>query len=128
MTSAILIIPEFLLSAANAVGDAMGWGSENYTILLSSDGNTITHYACRTDVYESFFVILLAANYDLGTIGLSSEQILSIQKTYDSLPVKPIIPFGADTVIALLDINLSDVLWGSDHLSSVLLEKGFLKL
>ena len=93
----------------------MGWGPENYTVPLSSDGETVTHYACRTDVYMPFFVALLAAGYDLTRAGMTPEQIAEVQAALDAMPVPPVIPAGAATVLGALDIDLSDALWGADH-------------
>lgn len=57
MRSAVLIIPASMREAANGLAVAMGWGDENYTIPLSSDGETITHYAARADVGDEFIAM-----------------------------------------------------------------------
>lgn len=123
MTSAVLIIPTALRDAANAVGAAMGWGPENYTLALSGDGATVTHYACRTDVPPSFLVILLAAGYDLTRAGLTSEQIAEVQAALDAMPDKPNIPSSASYVLGALDIDLSELLWGAEHAQVALLKR-----
>lgn len=99
MTSAVLIIPAPYKSAANVVGEAMGWGPDNYTVPLSSNGTSITHYACRTDITQGFL---------------------------DLLETPPDIP-GVATVLAALDVNLSDSLWGIDHMNEVLSQKGLVR-
>lgn len=96
MTSAVLIVPTALRDAANAVGAAMGWGPENYTLALASDGATVTHWACRTDV-DHVFLDLLAAPPALDGVG---------------------------TVLAALDIDLSETLWGADHMAAALASRG----
>lgn len=121
MTSAVLIIPAPYKAGANAVGAAMGWGPDNYTVPLSTDGAAVTHWACRTDVQPSFLAILLAAGYDLTRAGMTPEQIAAVP----SLPEGAVIPAGASAVLAVLDVNLSEVLWGADHMHDVLAENGF---
>lgn len=131
MTSAVLIIPAALRDAANAVGDVMGWGPENYTIALSGGGETVTHYACRTDVAVSFLVILLAAGYDLTRAQLTAEAIAGLQATLDALAAAgqtPVVPPGAAMVLAALDVNLSDALWGADHERAVTEAKGLTRV
>lgn len=99
MTSAVLIIPAALRDAANAVGAAMGWGPDNYTMPLSSDNETITHYACRTDVGADFIAML-------------------------SSP--PDIP-GVATVLAALIVDLSEDLWGADHANAAFAAAGLVQ-
>ena len=97
MTSAVLIIPAALKSAADMVSAAMGWGPENYTLPLSNDGGvTLTHYACRTDVTPVFL-----------------QQIAN----------PPPIP-GVATVLSALIVDLSETLWGGDHLEAALAANG----
>ena len=101
--SAILIIPAALRAAANAVGESMGWGPDNYTVPLSNDGGeTVTHWAARTDV---------------------SEQFVRWIKGVDPLPdpaAQPVI----DALIADFSPDPDDaekpVLWGADHAAAVL--------
>lgn len=45
MSTCVLIVPADLRDRANELGAAMGWGSNNYTIPLTSNGTTITHWA-----------------------------------------------------------------------------------
>lgn len=105
--SAVLIIPEALRDAANAVGAAMGWGPDSYTVSLSADGcETVTHYGARTDV---------------------SEQFVRWITGVDPLPD----PAAAPVVTALIADFSPDpadpekpVLWGADHFNAVLAEHG----
>lgn len=97
MTSAVLIIPAALKPAADAVGSAMGWGPENYTVPLSNDGGqTLTHFACRTDVTPGFMALLADP---------------------------PAIP-GVAAVLSALIVDLSETLWGGDHLDAALAANG----
>ena len=97
MTSAVLIIPAALRAAANAVAASQGWGPDNYTVPLSASGMPpATHYLCRTDVSPEF--LELVAN-------------------------PPPIP-GVGVVIAALDMDLSETLWGWEHAQAVLAARG----
>lgn len=59
MTSAILIVPAAALDAANALGDAMGWGPRNYTVPLGpTRTGPVTHWACRAEVQPGYFDLL----------------------------------------------------------------------
>jgi hypothetical protein len=58
--SAVLIIPAALKPAADAVGEAMDWGPENYTIPLG-DGETVTHYGCRANADDQFVAWITGA-------------------------------------------------------------------
>jgi hypothetical protein len=100
--SAFLIIPAAYKSAANAVGLAMGWGPNNYDgVALSNDGGaTVTHWACRTDVDQVFL---------------------------DLLANPPAID-GVDAVLDALDVNLSETLWGIDHATAVMADKGMVRV
>lgn len=118
--SAFLIIPVALRSAANAVGAFMGWGPENYTVPLSRDSLTVSHYACRTDVTPEFLATLLAAGYDLARAGMTVDEIATVQAVLDALPSAPVIPPGAAGVLGALDVDLSATLWGIDHARAAL--------
>lgn len=97
MISAVLIIPAALKPAADAVGAAMGWGPENYGLALSATGQPpTTHYLCRTDVSEEFLA------------GVANP---------------PPIP-GISTVLAALDMDLSEALWGEEHTKAALASRG----
>ena len=59
MTSAVIIVPATALAAGNALGEAMGWGPENFTVALSATGSSpATHYLCRAEVGPSFADLL----------------------------------------------------------------------
>lgn len=128
--NAFLIIPAPYKSGANAVGAAMGWGPNNYDgiALSNTDGETITHWACLTDVQPSFLVILLAAGYDLKRVGMTPEEITVYQSQLDEMIDKPVIPEGASIVLSALDVNLSQTLWGVEHMNSVMETKHFTRV
>ena len=45
MLSCVLILPASLQGKGNALGEAMGWGPDNYSVALSADGDEpATHY------------------------------------------------------------------------------------
>lgn len=58
MTSAVLIVPAADRDAANAFGESMGWGPNNYSVPLTSDGTTVSHYGCRADVTQGFLDLM----------------------------------------------------------------------
>ena len=59
MQSAVMIVPAAGLAAANALGESMGWGSNNYSVPLSASGALpATHWGCRADVSDGFFTLL----------------------------------------------------------------------
>lgn len=102
MLSAVLVVPSEQLVAANAVGQAMGWGETSYTLpLCSLDGEAEepTHWACRVDVAPSFIELLTAASEG-------------------SLP--PGLPPAASSMLAVLAADFSEELWGAAHLDKVL--------
>jgi hypothetical protein len=97
MHSAVLIIPAALKPAADAIGAAMGWGPTSYTVPLSADGETVTHYAARADVTDSF------VNWITGSEPLPSN-----------------IAEHAAPVLAALITDFSQTQWGREHFDSVL--------
>lgn len=108
MYSAVLIIPETLLTKANKLGEAMGWGPTNYTILLK-DSDGVTHYGLRTDVQPSFLGLLQNASIgilpelDFATFELTPEDVqevvANLKSDFSPDPTNPESP----------------TLWGSDH-------------
>lgn len=54
MKSTVLIIPAALVTQARAVADWMGWGSGNYSVELTNDGTTVTHYGLHTPTSDQF--------------------------------------------------------------------------
>lgn len=97
MHSAVLILPVHLREQGDQVGEIMGWGPVSYTIPLSEDNMTITHYGLRADV---------------------SEQFMDWIVTQTNLPNIP----NLSTVLDNLIYDFSGVdhnLWGRDHLDHV---------
>lgn len=54
MLSVVLIIPADQKAAGDSFLEAAGWGPESYTIPLSNNSMSITHYALRADVEDYF--------------------------------------------------------------------------
>ena len=102
MHSAVLITPTALKAQADAVGAAMGWGPVSYTIPLG-DGETVTHFAARADVGESFI------GWCRGTIPLPDP---AAQPVIDAL----IADFSPDP-----EGGEKPERWGWAHLSAVIL-------
>lgn len=106
--SAVLIIPAAMKSAADAVGEAMGWGPVSYTIPLG-DGETVTHYAARADVSAPF----------IGWVrGLDPLPDPAAQPVIDAL----IADFSPDPSDA--GDKAPPVLWGRAHLQAVVAATG----
>lgn len=62
MLSCVLIIPAALLTKANALAEAMGWGENNYSVALSASGDHhASHYGLHTWVQPSFEQMMLEA-------------------------------------------------------------------
>lgn len=106
MHSAVLIIPAAMLAQANALGESMGWGPESYTVPLSTDGETVTHYGCRADV-GSLFV-----EWINGTTPLPDP---AAQPIVDAL----IWSFSPDPMAPD-----APVLWGREHFDATMAQHG----
>ena len=113
MYSAVLIIPETLLTKANKLGELMGWGPTNYTIHLK-DTDDVSYYGLRTDVQPSFLDIIQNAStgilpeLDFETYELTPEDVqevvANLKADFSPDPTDPESP----------------TLWGSDHFMYVL--------
>jgi hypothetical protein len=95
--STVLIIPASMYEQGNIIGDHMGWGPNNFSVPLSSDGSEpATHYGLHTYSDDEF------KGWIEGTIPLP-EQMQDAQ---------PII----DSMIHSFDITVT----GAEHFSLVL--------
>jgi len=56
--SIVMIAPAATKDGANAVAEALGHGPNNFSATLSNDGQTVTHYGCRTQAQQSFVDLL----------------------------------------------------------------------
>lgn len=55
MQSCVLILPKDQIATGNAVGEAMGWGPNNYSVALSADGlEPITYWGLHTWADDTF--------------------------------------------------------------------------
>jgi hypothetical protein len=61
MISAVLIIPAADLAKANTLAIYMGWGPNSYSVPLTSDGTTTTHWGLHTWADDAFVAMLTAA-------------------------------------------------------------------
>ena len=62
MPSAVLIIPTALRTKANALGEALGHGPNNYSVALSPTGSEpATHWGGRGEVNQDFIAMIAAA-------------------------------------------------------------------
>ena len=82
--STVLIVHTALLSKANALGDALGHGPESYTIPLSDDGETVTHFGAHTYATEAFFATVGGAMggslppVDWSTYGITAGDVVEV--------------------------------------------------
>lgn len=67
--SACLILPVAYREAGNALAESMGWGPDNYSIALTDNGETITHYAVSTCVDQQFVDWMTEPPTEAGDIG-----------------------------------------------------------
>jgi hypothetical protein len=112
MHSAVLIIPAALREAADAIGAAMGWGPCSYTVPLSADGETVTHYAARADVGDGF--LRLVAGLDPLPEGMDAAAPVLAALIAD---FSPGLPSGGE--------DQRPTLWGREHFDAVLAAHGF---
>lgn len=62
MPSAVLIIPEAQRDKANALGEALGHGPNNYSVALSPTGSEpASHYGGRGEVTDEFIAMIAGA-------------------------------------------------------------------
>lgn len=62
MPSAVLIIPEAQRNKANALGEALGHGPNNYSVALSPTGSEpASHYGGRGEVTDEFIAMIAGA-------------------------------------------------------------------
>lgn len=62
MKSCVLIVPASLHTAANQLGEIMGWGPNSYSVPLSADGTEpATHYGLHTWVTSEFETMMAGA-------------------------------------------------------------------
>lgn len=105
--SLVLIIPSNLLTSANAIANALGYGPITFSVPLSPTGETpITDYGGRANTSESFVAWLnnaVAGNYPL---------------------IENVAPSTVQTVFESLIFNVSDILWGGEHFFAVLNQEG----
>lgn len=103
--SAVLIIPAAMKPMGDAVAQAMEWGNIAYTIPLSTDEETVTHYGCRADVSPQFARWVRGDDPlpDQGLAPVINALIWDFSPDLDPDPENP-----------------KPTLWGADHLDAVL--------
>jgi hypothetical protein len=104
--SIVMIAPAATKDGANAIAEALGHGPNNFSATLSNDGQTITHYGCRTQAQQSF-VDLLA--------GMGQGEFPSIEGADPQI-------IGA--ILASLIIDIQDGADGATHFNQVLEANG----
>jgi hypothetical protein len=100
--SIVMIAPAATKDGANAIAEALGHGPNNFPAMLSNDGQTITHYGCRTQAQQSF-VGLLA--------GMGQGEFP---------PIEGADPQVIGAILGSLIIDIQDGADGASHFNSVL--------
>ena len=92
MLSCVLILPEAQVAAGDAVGEAVGWGPNSYSVLLSADGLVpATHRGLHAWVTDAFQQMIETGSYppQVAEAGIS-------QAEYDDMLAVLISSFWAD--------------------------------
>jgi hypothetical protein len=116
MYSTVLITPAALVTEANALGAALGHGPETYTVPLTADGETLTHWGAHAVTTASFIDLILGAavgNWpalDWPAHGLS---LAEVQEVTEALIVSA--PGSALDAAQFVDVNTAD----STHLQAL---------
>lgn len=104
--SIVMIAPAATKDGANAIAEALGHGPNNFSATLSNDGQSITHYGCRTQAQQSF-VDLLA--------GMGQGEMP---------PIEGVDPKLIETILTSLIIDIQDGADGATHFNQVLEANG----
>jgi len=86
--SIVLIVPAHLQDKANRLSCALGHDvlpGNTFSVPLSSDGETVTHYGCRTTAKPEFVYILAAAgdghlppDFPLDEFGVTAQDVADV--------------------------------------------------
>lgn len=86
--SIVLIVPAELQDKANRLSCALGHDvlpGNTFSVPLSSDGETVTHYGCRTTAKQEFVAILEAAgqghlppDFPLAEFGVTAQDVADV--------------------------------------------------
>ena len=86
--SIVIIVPAALQDKANRLSCALGHDvlpGNTFSVPLSSDGETVTHYGCRTTAKSEFVAILEAAgqgqlppDFPLDEFGVTAQDVADV--------------------------------------------------
>lgn len=106
----VLIIPDAYRDAANALGEAMGWGPNNYSIPLSTGGvDPATHWGVAADTGGDFAALVAGAKQ-----GVFPEGIDRIE----AVMVNLFVAFNHDEAYPT----------AREHFAAVLVERGLVRI
>jgi hypothetical protein len=94
MLSCVLILPNNQVATGNAVGEAMGWGPDNYSVPLSAKGlEPATHYGLHAWTDDAFQKLVESGVYppELEKAGISKAD-------YDAMHAVLVSSFWSDYV------------------------------
>lgn len=76
MNSTVLILPIAEVPTGNIVGEAMGWGPNNYSVPLSVDGaEPATHYGLHAWTTTGFRHLIEGGNYPAALVGVGVGRV-----------------------------------------------------
>lgn len=94
MLSTVLILPDDLKDEGNRMGDAMGWGPENFSVALSSDGSApATHWGLHAWASDDFPAYLASE-----TLPPELEKAGFTQKEWDAIRAAIIQSYWSDYI------------------------------
>lgn len=117
--SAVLIVPAALKADADALGAAMGWGPESYTIPLPKGAEEPTHYGLRADVDEQF--VRWIKGLDPLPVEGGEPVMEALIADFSPDPTIEEAPEDDETYTA------PPVLWGRKHLDAVAKREGLVQ-
>lgn len=92
MYSTVLIIPADLRSEANTLGEAMGWGPNNYSVPLSENGTEpATHYGLHAWSTQEFVDLMegIGTGQVPPVAGMPQSQVIEVISALNSNPFRP---------------------------------------
>lgn len=104
--SAVLIVPETLRADANALGSALGYGPETYTVPLSADGQTVTHWGAHAWVQPAFVAVVIdAAGGALPPVDWSTHGLTEVRVARVLAALVISVPGSTLDALQFVDIN-----------------------
>ena len=104
--SVVIVVPSVIREQCNIIAEIMGWGSNSFSVPLTSDGVNITHYGLRSEC-DNTFVGWLRGELELPNIISRNPKIKMVLNTI-------IVDVSPDKLNPQ-----RGVLWGAEHFNYV---------